>query len=551
MLTIVDRAILRPLPYGDPGSLVAAFHRNTVQARDDKATGAEVERWSNLTGVFSSVAFAWDAQYTLTSSSPAIALRAFQFSTNMFSTLGVHPALGRTFASGDEVPGADHVTVLSDHLWRTAFNAAPNVVGRIVRLDDAPYTIIGVMRPSFAHPDATIDLWTPLAMPAGLASNNSLHVFNVVGRLRPGLSIAAARGRLGNDVHLETLRDLYLGPARPVIWVLQGAVLLLVLIAAANVANLVLAHATTARREVALRRALGASSGRVTRSFVTQGFILAAAGCIGGIVVADVGLFAVPASLRQLFGAMPADWSHGVSAAAVVASVGLSIALAFAIGLAMSAGSRSTPGTALRSDSRGGAASRGVTQLRGALIVAQIAVSLVLLASSSLLVRSYLNLERRSLGFETANRLTFLLQPQANRYADLARMSSYVDQVLARIRAVPGVSAVAAASAVPLTGTDARRRLVLPGATDSAGANVIHYRVVSPGYFATMGIPLRAGRALTSADRAGAPDVALVNETLARTHWPSESPIGKTVTIAGRTDAIRRDDRRCGWRRET
>lgn len=534
MLTIVDRTLLRPLPYQNPDGLVAAFHRDVKFARDDKATGAEVARWAALSPVFASVAFAWDAQYTMTSATPAVVLRGFQFSPNMFAVLGVHAAIGRTLAGGDEVPGSDHVVVLSDHLWRSAFAASRDVVGQVIRLDDAPYLVVGVMPASFAHPDATIDLWTPLAMPVGLASNNTLRAFNVVARLRDGVTAADARKRLPNDVRIESLRDVYLGPAKPVIWVLQGAVLLLVLIAGANVANLVLAHATTARREVALRHALGASRRRVIGGFVIQGVVLALLGCAVGIAVANIALSAIPSAIGRLFaGALPLGLDEGLAAGAVTTAIGTTIVLGIVIGLLMALSSRSAPGVGLRTDARAASTNPSVVDVRAAVIVVQIAVSLVLLASSALLVRSYLNLERRSLGFGTAGRLTFLLQPQANRYPDLPRMSGYVDEVLAKIRALPGVEMAAATSAVPLTGPDARRRLVIPGARDSADASVIHYRVVSPDYFATMAIRLRAGRSFSSDDRAAGLPVAVVNETLARSRWPGESPVGKTVTIAG------------------
>jgi len=531
IFTVVDRAILRPLPYPAPNQLVAVFHRDARHGTNDKASGAEVAAWSARSGPFESVAFSWDAQYTLTSSRAPVVLRGFQVSSRFFATLGAAPALGRTFAARDTIEGANRVAVLSDHLWRTEFDADRNIVGRVIRLDDAPYVVVGVMPSSFAHPDATIDLWTPLAMPIGLAANTSLHAFNVVARMRPGATVATSSAALRGDATLESLRDLYLGSARSVIWLLQGAVCFLLLIAAANVTNLVLAYATTLRREADLRRALGASSGRVARGVIAQVLVLVSVGLATGLAIADVGIGTVPAFMSQLFGAMPADLGDGISALAVAVAVLFMLLITAVAGSVMTFGSGAGSPATLLTTVRAGAG-RGVARLRAAIIVAQVAVSLLLLAASALLIRSYLRLEHRSLGFATTNRLTFMLMPQPTRYP-ASRVSGYVEQVLAQIRAVPGVRSVAATSAIPLTGTDARRRLVLPGELDSAAANVVHYRVVSQSYFATMSIPVRSGRAFTRDDRVGSRQVAMVNELLARERWPGGSPIGETVIIAG------------------
>ncbi|HEX8942256.1 MAG TPA: ABC transporter permease [Gemmatimonadaceae bacterium] len=545
IFTLVDRAFFRPLPYRDADRLVVVWHHDVEHARNDKATGAELTAWRSARRVFADVGFSWDAQYTLTGAEHPIALRGWQFSTNFFSLLGARPALGRTFVATDDAPGGGRVVVLSHHLWQSAFGSTTAIIGKTIELDGAPYTVVGVMPPQFAHPDAGIDVWTPLAFPTELAQNHSLHAFNVVARLEPGVTASAAEHELSAiaasaaastgervRVALQPLRDVYLGPAGPVLWILQAAVFLMLLIAVANIASLILAHASTVRREVAVRRALGGSAVRLLRQFVAQGLVLTIASTILGLTLAVFVVEALPRMFQGQLGTLPLD-SGGLSWPEIVMSALLAVAVGVGFGGLIAVTTRDTSHEELRSGGRAGTNRRIAARLRGAIVVLQVAVSLLFVATAGLLVESFVKLNARPLGIATDHRLVFVLQLPANRYDGVARTSTYVDQVLGALRAVPGVQAAAATNAVPLTGMDARRRLVVPGDRDTTRQRVVHFRVVSPQYFATMSIALLQGRAFTPGDRGDAVDVAVINATLARMRWPGENPVGRTVVIEG------------------
>jgi putative ABC transport system permease protein len=546
IFTLVDRALLRPLPYRDADRLVAVWHRDVEHARNDKATGAELTAWQTARRVFEDVAFSWDAQYTLTSVEQPMALRGFQFSTNFFSLLGARAALGRTFVADDEARDGGRVVVLSHHLWQNAFGSAPDIVGKIIQLDGAPYTVIGVMPRQFAHPVVGIDVWTPLAFPTDLAQNNSLHAFNVVGRLQPGLTASLAEreltrlARSGNPttgeavrIALQSLRDSYLGPVGPVLWILQAAVVLLLLIAVANIANLILAHASTVRREVAVRRALGGSAGRLFRQFVAQGLTLTIVSAILGLTLAAFVVEALPRAFEGQLGSLPVDASTGLSWPALAMSAVLTVGVGVALGALIALSTRDTSHEELRAAGRAYTNRHIAVRLRGAIVVLQVAVSLLFVATAGLLVKSFIKLNARQLGIATDHRLAFLLQLPANRYEGVTRTAAYVDQILGALRAVPGVQSAAATSALPLSGMDARRVLVVPGDRDTTRQRVIHFRVISPEYFATMGIPVLRGRPFTLGDGGDGVGVAIVSARLAKLRWPGENPIGKTVMIAG------------------
>lgn len=288
IFSVFEKAVLQPLPYAKPDELVTLWQRDLLHGQNDKVTGGDLADWRARARSFSQIGFAWDVQYTLAGSGgrPPQSLRAFQFSANLFALLGARPALGRVFGPGDDQEGADHLAVLSHHLWETAFDAAPDVVGRVIQLDGAPYTVIGVMPASFAHPDRGTDLWTPLAIPPGLARNRTLHAFQVVARLRPGVrlldaahelsSIAAANARqfppdARYGASVQPLRETYLGTTSAALWVLQSAVLLILFSAAANVASLLLARAASGERELAIRLAIGATRADLVRQGAVEG----------------------------------------------------------------------------------------------------------------------------------------------------------------------------------------------------------------------------------------------------------------------------------------
>ena len=411
----------------------------------------------------------------------------FQFSTNLFSLLGAQPFLGRTFLPEDGEPGKDHVLVLSHRLWEKQFASDRNVVGRSVRLNGEPHTIIGVMPAEFAHPGTFVDLWTPLVLSPELFQNRKLHLLHVVARLRTGVGLAQAQkemevlaGDLARQhpdtnknwgIRMAPIRDLYTGDLREALWVLQAAVLLMLIIACANVANMLLAQASSREREVAIRLALGARRRHLFSQFLTQGLILASLGAAGGLLLAFWGVQVLP----QMFSTqlsrtpLPAHPSEWIDWPVLLFALATAVIAGVVFGLMPAFRAPRLPQEVLKAGARGSTGHALSARLRSVLIVSQVALSMMLLAGSGLLIRSFLRLQEQSLGFHTDRVAASFLLLAPNRYPGGDATTIFLEQLLARLKAVPGVESAAAISTLPLSGNDARRPFADSGATRGAG----------------------------------------------------------------------------------
>lgn len=550
IFSILRGVLLRPLPYHNPNRLIALWEKDNERQEQDKVTGGDYAEWKSRNHVFEDLAYSWDASYTLTGSGDPQTLNGYQFSPNFFSLLGVRPELGRTFEPEEGQAGHDHVAILSDHLWKSAFRGDSGIVGRTIQLDGNPYVVVGVMSPAFAHPNAKVDLWTPLPFPIGLAQNWGLHVFQVVGRVKPGVSLAQAqremsalarqsaqehpRTNLHRTTELEPIRGMYVGRISSALWLLQTSVFIMFLIACGNVANILLARASTAEREVAVRLALGAGRASLLRQYLIQGLMLSTLGAGFGVALAIWGVRVLPRLFQDQLGdlVLPNDargWMDWPT-------LGLAFAVAGLAGLifgTVPALRRASPSQeVLRTGSRGAPERLRAVRLRNILIVGQVALSLLLLVGAGLLIRSFLSLEDQSLGFQTDHVLSFVLNFPPNRYTGLAKTSAFLDETLTRIRALPGVVSAAAISTPPLTGMDARRPYFKPGEASGDSPQTVQFRVVTPDYFRVMRIPLKAGRDFDGQDRLGSRNVLIINEKFARRLWPNGDAIGKTLTVA-------------------
>lgn len=551
IFSMLRGVLLRSLPYEDSDRLVAVWEKDTERQQRDKITGGDYADWKARNHVFEDLAYSWDATYTLTESGDPQSLVAYQFSPNFFSLLGARPLMGRTFEAEDGQQGHDLVAVLSHRLWESKFASDVNIVGRVIRLDGTPYTVIGVMPKEFAHPSTNVDLWTPLAFPNGLAQNRELHVFQVFGRLKRRITLAQAQNEMSalarqsahehpkTNLHrtaeLEPIRDTYVGKVRPALWVLQSAVFFMLLVACGNIAIILLAGASTSEREIAVRLALGAGKWRLLRQYLIQGLVLSGCGAGLGIALAFWGIGVLPRLFREQLANLPLpnhaaawmDWKVLSFALAIAAMAGLIYA-------AVPVLRGSIPSQeVLRAGGRGAMQRPAAIRLRSVLIVGQVALSLLLLVGSGLLIRSFLRLQDQSLGFHTDHVVTFVLTFAPNRYRSLPKAASFLEQILTRIRAVPGVESAASISTLPLTGMDARRPFVNPGEpTLTEGQQTAQFRIVSPDYFRVMKIPLRSGRFFDEKDRQGSRDVAIINEKLAHRLWPNVDPVGKTLSVA-------------------
>ncbi|HYH79786.1 MAG TPA: ABC transporter permease [Longimicrobium sp.] len=571
IFSVVNGVLLRPLPYRDPGALVRLHHVHPEEAPDggvfspqdfdDLKAGAR-----GFQSLASYLYDAGDAGLSLTSGGEPEIVAGVFVSPEFFSVLGVSAARGRTLRPEENVPGADRSVVLSDAFWRARFNADPGVVGRSVTLDAKPFTVVGVMPPRFAFPAREVQAWVPVSLIGedDIPRERGLRWLDVVGRLAPGTTPEAAAGsanavlsRLATEhpgsnegwsrARLETLRNSVVGPVRPALLVLLGTVMMVLLVACANLANLLLARASARERELAVRTALGAGRGRLVRQMLTESVVLALAGGGVGLVLARLG---VPALLAVSAGTIPRAGEVGLDARVAAFALLLSLLTVVLFGLVPAVrAARGVTAETLRDGGRGGTARRG-GHIRDALVLGQSAVAMVLLVGAGLLINSFWRLVTVDPGFRPEKVLAATFSIPI-RYDTPAKMAAYRDEVLRRVGEIPGVAAVGAAKTQPLRGGGEPMEFTIPGRSGEAA--VLKPKsgvfVVSPGYFDALGIPLVRGRVFTARDDVrGAPLVVVVNQAAARRYWPGADPVGQTVrvratpiTVAGVVGDVRND----------
>jgi putative ABC transport system permease protein len=550
IFSVVDAVLLRPLPYEEPERLVWLWEKNLQRGRPRNAISpAAFAAYRDQTHVFEEVGASRDQLYNLTGAGEPESVIGYRFSAGFFGILGVPPQLGRTFRPEEDRPGHDRVVVLSHALWQRRFGGDPAVLGRAVTLDGESYTVIGVMPAGFAHPPR-VELWTPLALEADQAASWQLRFIRVIARLKPGVSRAQAQAeteavarRLAREhpetnggwtTTVEPIESRYTGDVKPALLVLLGAVGCVLLIACANVSNLLLARATGRQREVAIRAALGASRVRVIRQLLTESVVLALLGGAAGLVLASwgvgllLGLF--PSRIANV--AIPQVETIHIGGPVVLFGLALAVATAALFGMAPALQASRTDLTETLKEGGRGAAGPRSHRLRGALVVGEIALALVLSAGAMLLVRSFVRLQQGSLGFDPRNLLTLRLTMPDHRYPEEADKRAYADRLLEAIRRVPGVEAAGSVTFLPLSGWGGGREIRIEGRETPEGQQpVAAIQMSDEDYFRTARIRLVKGRVFARADSEKAPPVAVVNETLARRFWPGEDPVGKRVSL--------------------
>ena len=465
---------------------------------------------------------------------------------DFFRVLGVRPALGRFYGREECAMGRDHVVVLSHAFWQRRFGGRPDAIGSILRIGGEPYTVIGVASPELAFPVGSHDLWGPLDFGPDVERQRGAHYISVIGRLRDGVSIASAETEMkgiaarlaaaypdknkGHTVSLRTVKEQIVGKAKPALLVLTAAVALVLLIACANVANLLLARGARRERELAVRRALGASRARIVRQLLTEAVLLAAAGTAAGVALA-----AAADRLIVRFGppGIPRLAEAGVDGRVLAATAVIAAATAVLFGLApaLRAAGGSVPSSLRETTPGAGPAHR---RLRDLLVAGEMALALLLLAGAGLLVRSFTKLVRVDPGFRADHVLTFDLGLDA-KYEDPASRSAFYRGLLAELDRIPGVRASGAVFCAPLSDSSFSSSFTVRGApvpeSDEPSMNL---RVVSPDYFSTMRIPLAAGRLFTDADRTGAPRVLILTRSAARRFFPRGNAIGQYLVMGAR-----------------
>ena len=535
-----DTILLRPLPYPDAARLVMVWDDMSKSEGDSTffSTPAEWTEWRRLNTVFTDLACSQPGSAILSGDGEPEEVRARKVTWNLWSVLGVQPALGRVFTEDEDDKGV-RVVVMSHGLWQRRFGGASDIVGRKISVNDEAYEVIGVMPQTFYFmPSHDVDMWMPASFPPSLRRNFTWHDAQIVARLKPGVGLEHARQSMAalslqvtakdfrgpHSVTVIPLREEMAGKTGPALIVLLWASAALLLIACVNLANLLLSRGEARGREVAVRAALGAGRGRLIAQFLTESLVLAGLGAVAGLALAVPAMRFLEQLVPEAMGAarLTLDWR--VLAFATVTTV----AAALAFGLAPAwRGSRLTAQDGLRDGGRGTAGVRS-HWFQHSLIVVEMALAVALLTCGGLLLQTFQHLWNTDLGIRTERLLTF--ETPLLRYKDFDRRVAFVNAELEKVRTIPGVTNAGAISRIPLTVTDGSRFYLLAGQSrDSASRQIALTRVVSHGYFTTVGARLREGRFFDTSDQRSESPAVVVNESFANRNYPGRSPLGQRL----------------------
>src|SRR5215813_6705157 len=568
MFSIVDAVLLRSLPYRDPDRLVRIFFNEPgVGLRDVRFSKPELDDLQTRAGVFEDVTPIFEGSENVTGAGQPERLDGVNGSFSYFSMLGVTPQIGRLFGPQDFVPGFAEKAVISDGLWRRAYGADPNVVGRTLRLDNDPLTIIGVLPPGFRHPGPTVSgdaevfcAFGGTGEPFPKPMRSTRILVNGIGRLKPGLTLAQAQARrtamaaqLRRDfpadyppqaqwtIEIQPLQETLVGNVRPMLLVLLGAAILIVFIVSLNIANLLLARASARQQEMAVRLSLGASRGRMVRQMLTESMLLSLIGGAAGVATAvgtlNLVLRFVPSSVPRL-NEVRIDWVVLAFALLISVLTGLVFGLVPAFHSA-----RVALSSAIREGGRGSGYGTKTGRLRDVLIVSELAFAVILMVGAGLLLRTMQNLLQENPGFNPTQVVTANIQlpnpneSAADAYRDVPRRAIFDRELLRRMKAIPGVELAAITSAIPATNANpnavggvAIEGFAIEDRPVESSQHLSAERIrISPDYFKVLQTTLLRGRSFTEGDEDGKPPVAIIDESTARKYWPTQDPLGRRV----------------------
>jgi putative ABC transport system permease protein len=552
IFSVVHAVLMRPLPYADADRLAMVWENVNLpqykNAQNAPAPG-NFSDWRDRSSTFVDMAAARDGAWSLTGSGDPIRVSGEMVSASLFRLLQVEPALGRSFTAEEDRAAPSRVVLLGHGLWVDRFGSNPSIVGQTIHLNDEPYVVVGVMPGGFRFPDPDDQLWVPLGLTPAQLANHGSHFLRVLGRLKPGVTIAQAQADLdtvaarlskespqtntGVGVTVLSLPEQIVGDVRRPLLVLLGIVGFLLLMVCANIGNLTLARALARGREFAVRAALGASRTRLLRQLLAESILLATVGGALGLAIAWWGVAALrwlaPADLPRLD-----DIGVNGSVAAFNAAVALAAGVICGVMPALQSQRHDLHG-ALKDDSR--ASSRGARlRARNLLVIVETALGVVVLVGAGLLLRSFVRLSQVPLGFNPNGTLTFRVVLPAARYRTEPQRTAFYHQLLERLQALPGVQSAAGITAVPLAATGRMTGVSVEGQPPALGnVRLVDFRTVSPGYFGAMSIPLIAGRDVSWSDTNTTEASIVVSETMARTFWPDQQAIGKRIK-AGRPE---------------
>lgn len=548
IFSVVNTLLLRPLPYRNPGQLVVIWENAThLGFPKNTPSAANFLDWQKQNTLFEGMAAFAERSFNLTGIGEPERLEGRRVSANLFDLLGVKPLLGRNFVPDEDKPGTK-VALLNESLWKRRFGSDPGVIGRALTLNGESYTVVGVLPNSVRLPafgNWRDQIWVPMAFSAEEAASRGNHYLEVIGRMRAGVRLEQARaematimarlaqqypeentrmGTVVNPLHEEIVGDM-----KPALLVLLGAVAFVLLIACANVANLLLARAAARHKEIALRLALGADRARLTKQLLVESVMLS---LLGGLV----GLIFAYAGLQVLTRFIPPDVAHAEAIAIDAKVLGFTLLIAIVTGLVFglapaSQASHFNLNDTLKEGGRDASAGVRGKRLRSMLVIVEVAVSFILLIGAGLLINSFMHLRNLDPGFRADHMLTLNVDLSETKYPDNPRRTAFFDEVVRRIQALPGVRAVAVAGNLPFTYNGDSMPIGAEGIPDpppDQRPDVI-FRAIGPGYFNTMGIPLVRGRDFNDQDTLDTTLAVVVSEKTAQHYWPNADPIGKRI----------------------
>jgi predicted permease len=558
IFSIVNAVLLRPLPYQDAPRIMQVWHVPPAKSFPGmtffSVSPANYLDWRSQNRSFEQMAAYGFASFNVGGDERPEAIRGAAVAPGFFSILRVQPVLGRTFSPEEDRPGQGQVVILGHTLWRDHFAADPGIVGRSVLLDGRPYTVVGVMPPKFKFP-AWAELWVPLAWANEKRAVRGNHNYMVIGRLKPEVAVQQAKADLGAiSARLEQqypeddkgwgatvvpLREEIVGDVRPALLVLLGAVAFVLLIACANVANLVLAKTLARKKEIAIRTSLGASRAAVLRQILAETLLLSLSGGALGLFLAR---FWITLIQKFLADRLPSATEITLDAPVLAFTLFLALFAGILAGLLPAIRfTRTDVNEALKQGQSRGSSDSSRSNTHGLLVVSEVALSLVLLIGAGLMIRSLLRLSSVQPGFDPNNVLTARLTVPGTKFSSPAAQINFYDQVLRQVRATPGVESAGLIDSLPMNNGGSHQPVAVEGqaVVPMADQPEVDVRMVSPGYLRAMRVPVLRGRDLSDADVAARPPVVFISESMAKRFWPNENPIGKHITLTFFSDVRR------------
>ena len=557
VFSVVNAVLLRPLPYDDPSRLVTIWEQSPQRDMYEMPVSlANLRDWASQSSTFEQIAAYTFTELNLTGNGEPARLLAVRSSANLFPIVGGRTVMGRTFNAEEDKEGADRVVVISNAVWRSRFGSDPQIVGRSLTLNNQSYSVVGVMAAGFQFPvgfgymgkvlNDPVDMYVPI-VPGKNELRRGNFSFFAIGRLKPGVSIEQARadmtaiesrleqqypeGNTGIGVSLVPTYEQTVKEVKPALLVLLGAVGFLLLIACANIANLMLARTASREREIAIRSALGASRFRILRLLLGESLLLSLAGGFLGLLLAlwgtDALIALAPENIPRLN-----EVGIDVRVFGFTLIVALITGVIFGVIPALQS-AKPDLNEALKEGTRGSTGGVAGKRTRSTLVAVEVALSLVLLIGAGLMIKSFVRLQQVNLGFNADDLVTTSVSLSRSKYGESRQQAAFFQEALQRLQSLPGVQSAAATTALPLTLSVSGSDFRIEGRPDPPAGQemVINTSGVSPDYFRTLGVPMLKGRELSVRDTSDAPLAAVVNFDLARTYFPNEDPIGKRITF--------------------